>query len=129
MIENGNAGGDASARSEQRIGGVMANPTLEKAAKAKAKAAPKVELDYQPGFGNQFSTEAIEGALPIGANSPQRPPYGLYAELISGTAFTAPRYENRRTWTYRIRPSVTHKPFARIDNGLLRTAPFDEPRR
>ena len=104
----------------------MANPTLEKAAKKKAKAAPKIELEYQSGFGNQFSTEAIEGALPIGANSPQKPPYGLYAELISGTAFTAPRHENRRTWTYRIRPSVTHKPFARIDNGLLRTAPFDE---
>jgi homogentisate 1,2-dioxygenase len=81
---------------------------------------------YQPGFGNHFSSEAVAGALPVGRNSPQRPPHGLYAELISGTAFTAPRHENRRTWTYRIRPSAMHRPFARIDNGSLRSAPFGE---
>src|SRR5215813_11533787 len=84
------------------------------------------ELQYQPGFGNQFVTEAVPGALPVGRNSPQKPPHGLYAELISGTAFTAPRHENRRTWTYRIQPSVVHRPYQRIDNGPIRSAPFDD---
>ena len=81
---------------------------------------------YQPGFGNQFVSEAVPGALPVGRNSPQKPPHGLYAELISGTAFTAPRHENRRTWTYRIQPSVVHRPYQRIDNGPIRSAPFDD---
>ena len=66
---------------------------------------------YQSGFGNEFATEALPGALPVGRNSPQRCPYGLYAEQFSGTAFTAPRHANRRSWLYRIRPSVTHRPF------------------
>ncbi len=83
-------------------------------------------LQYQTGFGNQFSTEAREGALPVGRNSPQQAPLGLYAELISGTAFTAPRSENRRTWTYRIQPSAVHRPYRLTDNGLLRSAPFQE---
>ena len=83
-------------------------------------------LSYQSGFGNHFQSEAVAGALAVGRNSPQRPPLGLYAEQISGTAFTAPRHENRRTWTYRIRPSVVHKPFHRLGNAMLRTAPFDE---
>ena len=56
---------------------------------------------YIPGFGNHVATEAVPGALPVGRNSPQRPPYGLYAEQLSGTAFTAPRHENRRSWLYR----------------------------
>lgn len=72
---------------------------------------------YQTGFGNEFATEAVEGALPIGRNSPQKAPLGLYAEQFSGTAFTAPRGANKRTWTYRIRPSVTHKSFKQIENG------------
>jgi len=76
-----------------------------------------METNYQTGFGNEFATEAVEGALPIGRNSPQRAPLGLYAEQLSGTAFTVPRDHNKRTWTYRIRPSVTHKPFERRDNG------------
>jgi len=63
-------------------------------------------LRYQTGFSNEFATEALAGALPQGRNSPQRAPYQLYAELISGTAFTAPRAENRRTWVYRRQPSV-----------------------
>lgn len=66
---------------------------------------------YFPGFGNHVSTEAVPGALPIGRNSPQRPPYGLYAEQLSGTAFTAPRAENRRSWLYRLRPSAEHPPY------------------
>jgi homogentisate 1,2-dioxygenase len=88
--------------------------------------ATRQALQYQTGFNNHFSSEARPGALPIGRNSPQRPPLGLYAEQISGTAFTAPRTENRRTWTYRMRPSVVHRPYSRIDNGLVRTAPFGE---
>ncbi len=77
------------------------------------------QFKYQSGFGNEFATEARTGALPIGRNSPQVAPLGLYAEQFSGTAFTVPRVHNKRTWTYRIRPSVTHKPFARIDNNRL----------
>jgi homogentisate 1,2-dioxygenase len=86
----------------------------------------KTTLAYQTGFGNHFATEAKAGALPLGRNSPQKPPLGLYAEQISGTAFTAPRAENRRTWTYRMRPSVVHRPYARIDNGRINSAPFNE---
>ena len=80
------------------------------------------EPGYQSGFGNEFATEALPGALPLGRNSPQRCPYGLYAEQFSGTAFTAPRHVNRRSWLYRIRPSVMHRPFQRFVH-----ARFDEP--
>ena len=66
---------------------------------------------YMTGFGNEFATEALSGALPVGRNSPQRAPYGLYAEQISGSAFTAPRHENRRSWFYRIRPAAVHGEF------------------
>ena len=82
-------------------------------------AAALPELRYQTGFGNEFATEALPGALPVGRNSPQVCPYGLYAEQISGTAFTAPRHANRRTWFYRIRPGAMHRPFRRIDNGRI----------
>src|ERR1043165_5746180 len=64
------------------------------------------ELRYQSGFGIQFASEAVAGTLPIGRNSPQKVARGLYAELVSGTAFTAPRAANLRTWLYRRRPSV-----------------------
>jgi len=84
------------------------------------------EFRYLTGFGNEFATEAVEGALPRRRNSPQQAPLGLYAEQISGTAFTQPRAVNRRTWVYRILPSAKHPPFRRIDNGTLRSAPFDE---
>ncbi len=83
-------------------------------------------LKYQTGFGNEFSTEAVAGALPVGRNSPQKVPLGLYAEQFSGTAFTAPRATNKRTWTYRIRPSVLHKPFQQIDAKLFRSSPFNQ---
>ncbi len=76
-------------------------------------------LRYMSGFANEFATEALAGALPVGQNSPQKCPYGLYAEQFSGTAFTAPRHANRRSWLYRIRPAAVHRPFARIDNGRL----------
>ncbi len=80
------------------------------------------DVEYQSGFGNEFATEALPGALPPGRNSPQRCPYGLYAEQFSGTAFTAPRHANRRSWLYRIRPAVTHRPFRRFAHPR-----FDEP--
>jgi len=78
-----------------------------------------MNLHYQTGFGNEFATEALPGALPTGQNSPQRVAYGLYAEQISGTAFTAPRSHNRRTWTYRIRPAAMHGAFLHMPNGLI----------
>jgi homogentisate 1,2-dioxygenase len=78
--------------------------------------------DYFPGFGNHVSTEAVPGALPVGRNSPQRPAFGLYAEQLSGTAFTAPRHENRRSWLYRLRPSAEHPPFTRY-RGAKNFAP------
>jgi homogentisate 1,2-dioxygenase len=99
---------------------------MDSSAEAAKHGAAKASPAYQSGFGNAFVSEARPGALPLGRNSPQRPPYGLYAELISGTAFTAPRAENRRTWTYRIRPSAVHKPYQRIGNAFLRSAPFNE---
>ena len=83
-------------------------------------------LEYQSGFGNTFSTEALKGALPRGQNAPQKPPRGLVPEVISGTAFTAPRAENFSTWLYKLRPSAMHAPFKRIANGLLRSGPFEE---
>ena len=79
---------------------------------------------YMPGFGNDFETEALPGALPQGQNSPQKCAYGLYAEQLSGTAFTAPRGQNERTWCYRIRPSVHHTGrFAPVDVPYWKTAP------
>ncbi|MEV6775684.1 homogentisate 1,2-dioxygenase [Streptomyces syringium] len=83
-------------------------------------------LVHSSGFGNEHSTEAVPGALPHGRNSPQRAPLGLYAEQLSGSAFTEPRHSNQRSWLYRIRPSAAHPPFTRIDNGGLRSAPFTE---
>ncbi|MFF4245037.1 homogentisate 1,2-dioxygenase [Streptomyces sp. NPDC001822] len=83
-------------------------------------------LGHTSGFGNEHSSEAVPGALPHGRNSPQRAPLGLYAEQLSGSAFTEPRARNRRSWLYRIRPSAAHPAFTRIGNGALRTAPFTE---
>src|SRR3974377_1565028 len=77
---------------------------------------------YMSGFGNGFETEALPGALPIGRNSPQKCPYGLYAEQLSGSPFTAPRTANERSWLYRIRPTVAHwSQFKKVDIGLWRT--------
>jgi homogentisate 1,2-dioxygenase len=86
------------------------------------------ELQYQTGFGAHFATEAVAGALPEGRNSPQQPAFGLYAEQVSGTAFTAPRHENRRSWLYRMRPTADHRPFTPYQ-GAGRFAPrrLDEP--
>lgn len=80
---------------------------------------------YLSGFGNQHATEALPGALPIGQNSPQRAPYGLYAEQLSGTAFTAPRHANHRSWLYRIRPAAMHQPFVAFSQPRFHNR-FDE---
>src|ERR1700745_2082002 len=82
---------------------------------------------YMSGFGNSFETEGLPGALPVGRNSPQKVAYGLYAEQLSGSPFTAPQSTNERSWLYRIRPAVRHTSrFERIDPGLIRTAPQRE---
>ena len=88
--------------------------------------AARPVLEYQNGFGNLHASEAVPGALPPGQNAPQRPPHGLYAEVLSGTAFTAPRAENLSSWLYRLRPSAMHAPFRRMANGLVRSGPFNE---
>src|SRR3954462_1312677 len=77
------------------------------------------DLRYMSGFGGHFETEAVEGALPKGRNSPQRPSFGLYAEQLSGSAFTMPRHENRRSWLYRLRPTADHRPFTRYGGAEL----------
>src|SRR5476651_960855 len=74
---------------------------------------------YQSGFGNEVATEALPDVLPIGRNSPQQVAKGLYAEQLSGTAFTAPRAHNRRSWLYRIRPAAVHMPFTPVVNDRL----------
>lgn len=84
-------------------------------------------LDYQLGFANEFATEALPDALPQGQNSPQKLAYGLVSELVSGTAFAAPRALNRRSYLFRIRPSTIATPFERIDAGDLLTPPLDLP--
>lgn len=84
------------------------------------------EFQYIHGFGNEHETEAVPGALPRGRFNPQTPPLGLYTEQLSTTAFTAPRHQNRRTWLYRIRPSVAQGDYQPIDCGLLRSAPLSE---
>jgi homogentisate 1,2-dioxygenase len=85
-----------------------------------------VALKYLGGFGAHHESEAVEGALPVGRNSPQRAPFGLYAEQLSGSSFTMPRHQNLRSWQYRLRPSAMHPPFRRIGDGLVRSAPCRE---
>jgi homogentisate 1,2-dioxygenase len=84
------------------------------------------ELKYLSGFGNEHATEAIPGALPQGQNSPQRAPFDLYVEQVSGSAFTAPRDHNLRSWQYRLRPSAEHSAYRALGKGNLRTAPNRE---
>jgi homogentisate 1,2-dioxygenase len=80
-------------------------------------------LRYMTGFGGHFESEAVAGALPKGRNSPQRPAFGLYAEQVSGTSFTVPRHDNRRSWLYRMRPTAGHPPFVAYDGAPLFAAP------
>ena len=84
------------------------------------------QLKYLSGLGSHHETEAVEGALPVGRNSPRKVAFGLYAEQLSGTAFTAPRAQNLRSWLYRLRPSASHPAFRRIGDGRLRCAPCGE---
>src|SRR5260370_2367639 len=84
-------------------------------------------LAYSTGFGNEHSSEALVGALPVGRNNPKRPAYGLYTELFSETAFTELRHNTRRSWLYRIRPSVASPPFQRIDHTTRLAPPFTTP--
>jgi homogentisate 1,2-dioxygenase len=102
--------------------------SLEPDARTPARARERaMTFAYMTGFGNEFASEALPGALPIGQNSPQQCPYKLYAEQISGSAFTAPRGANLRSWLYRIRPSVRHfGRFERIDMPYWKSAPARE---
>ncbi len=94
----------------------------------RAASMPGEHEGYMPGFGNDFETEALPGALPQGMNSPQKCSYGLYGEQLSGTAFTAPSHQNERTWCYRIRPSVKHAHrFKKVDLPYWRSAPNVDP--
>src|SRR3981081_3737096 len=97
----------------------MANTTTGRHSAVPPRAEQSATLSSQSGFGNEFATEALTGALPVGQNSPQRAPYGLYAEQLSGTAFTAPRGVNRRSWLYRIRPAAMHQPFRQLANTRI----------
>lgn len=106
-----------------------------------ANGAKSSKYEYHSGFGGHFASEAIPNALPNGQNTPQVCPYKLYAEQLSGTAFTKPRGSNFFSWLYRIRPSVCHQPYTKMDNGRvssrfddviavpdqLRWSPFDIP--
>lgn len=98
----------------------------EPAVRKQARKAA-ASLTYITGFGNEHSTEALTGALPVGRNMPQRPAYGLYTELFSETAFTELRANTRRSWLYRIRPSVVSPPFERIEHPTLLAPPFTTP--
>lgn len=99
--------------------------SVDKQARTRAES-----LRYSTGFGNEHWGEAVPGALPVGRNSPQRAPLGLYAEQLSGSAFTEPRAHNRRSWLYRMRPSAAHPAYHRVAPGRAntawRSAPFDE---
>lgn len=88
----------------------------------------KSEYRYLSGFGNEFTTEALPGAVPKNQNSPQKAPLGLYAEQVTGVSFLAPRHENRRSWLYRIRPSVCHSArFEKVEATQICTTPFSHP--
>jgi homogentisate 1,2-dioxygenase len=85
-------------------------------------------LTYMTGFGGYFESEAVAGALPKGRNSPQRPAFGLYTEQLSGSSFTSPRHENRRSWLYRMRPTADHQPFTRYEGAsLFGASPATQP--
>ena len=104
------------------------NETMTVSGLTRAAGATALLDGYMPGFGNDFETEALPGALPVGRNSPQKCAYGLYGEQLSGTAFTAPSHQNERTWCYRIRPSVKHTGrFTRIDVPYWASAPHVIP--
>src|SRR5215831_7496358 len=105
----------------------MSSVTAKELLDTSVSSVSQAHAGYMSGFGNGFETEALPGALPVGRNSPQKCPYGLYAEQLSGSHFTAPRTSNERSWLYRIRPTVKHwGHFEKISPGLWRTAPSAE---
>ncbi len=104
------------------------NSTLNNTHKSTEANNTRKWADMMPGFGNDFESEALPDALPQGRNSPQKCPYGLYAEQLSGSPFTAPRSTNERSWLYRIRPSVRHNGrFAKIGVDHWKSAPDGDP--
>ncbi|WP_030876685.1 MULTISPECIES: homogentisate 1,2-dioxygenase [unclassified Streptomyces] len=107
--------------------GTNGTGTTEQAVREQARTTAEA-LPHLHGFGNEHSSEAVPGALPLGRNSPQRAPLGLYAEQLSGSAFTEPRARNRRSWLYRIRPSAAHPRFEPVHGETeipaLTSAPF-----
>jgi len=104
----------------------MTNTPSKRPKRESAASIAEGNAGYMSGFGNGFETEALPGALPVGRNSPQRCPYGLYAEQLSGSPFTAPRVSNERSWLYRIRPTVKHwGRFEKVNAGLWETAPLN----
>ncbi len=108
-------------------GSGRAQPAGRKTERTKTERTSALMEGYMSGFGNSFETEALPGALPIGRNSPQKVNYGLYAEQLSGSPFTAPQATNQRSWLYRIRATVRHTArFRKIDKGNIRTAPERE---
>jgi homogentisate 1,2-dioxygenase len=104
-------------------------PGVSAAEAAVRQQARKVaaSLAYATGFGNEHSSEAVQGALPVGLNTPQRSAHGLYTELLSVTGFTELRQNTQRTWMYRMLPSVTHPPFEPTGSGSFLTPPFEQP--
>ncbi len=100
----------------------MSNAASKELLDTSLNSLSQAHAGYMSGFGNGFETEALPGALPVGRNSPQKCPYGLYAEQLSGSPFTAPRATNERSWLYRIRPTVMHwGEFEKSDIGIWRT--------
>ncbi len=97
--------------------------TSQKSGSKQTGQAAAGGLNYLSGFGNYCQSEALPNALPAGRNSPQKAPYGLYAEQLSGTSFTSARHENQRSWFYRVRPSVLHSRFVQIDGRLFKGKP------
>src|ERR1700694_297151 len=105
----------------------MSKSAIERPQREDATSIAEANRGHRPGFGNGYESEPLPEALPVGRNSPQKCPYGLYAEQLSGSPFTAPRTTNERSWLYRIRPTVAHwGDFRKTDARLWRSAPARE---
>src|SRR6202165_300649 len=105
----------------------MSKSAIERPQREDATSIAEANRGHRPGFGNGYESEPLPEALPVGRNSPQKCPYGLYAEQLSGSPFTAPRTTNERSWLYRIRPTVMHwGEFEKADIGHWRTATASE---
>ena len=125
MIVDGRAPAALTAEGNGYFEGLIADVGAGDRYRFSLDGQPPLADDLHGGFGNHFSSEAVPGALPRGRNSPQRPPMGLYAELLSGAAFTAPRHANARTWLYRRQPSVRCGSYEAYPHALLKTGARD----